>query len=160
MSEELSHILAECIEAIDQSHLTFDECLDAHPRYRVELNELLSVVVQARAMPTAYAPTEFRQEARGQLLAKLPSRSAASNGRVSGHYLLGARVIRPALAQGVRAVRQKAAHWWPFPLRPSLVAGAVLLFVVILVATLWLRGQSTASQESQLAQENIVWGIQ
>ncbi|UCG25169.1 MAG: FecR domain-containing protein [Chloroflexota bacterium] len=156
MSEELSRVLAECIEAIEQGRLTVDECLDAYPSYRVELSELLSVALGVRAVPAVYASPEFRQKARVQLLAKLPPRATDSNGRVSDHALSGTFVVWSALAQRLQSTRQRAALWWPGPSwpRPALAAAVVLLFVVILLSTLWLRGRSPATQESMVVQES------
>ncbi|HSG15854.1 MAG TPA: DUF5666 domain-containing protein [Anaerolineae bacterium] len=159
MSEELSRILAECIEAIEQGRLTVDECLDAYPSHRVELNEVLSVALRVRAVPTIYAPSEFRQKARAQLLAKLPPRATDSNGRVSERSLSRTMVAWSALTQRLQTTGQKVARWrpgspWPWPLRPSLAAGAVLLFVVILLSSLWLRGRGPATQESRIVQDS------
>lgn len=146
MSEELSNLLAESIEAIEQGRLTAEEFLEAHPEYREELDQLLSTVAQVQELPAAPASAEFRQAARARLLAKLPPRVTDSDGRVSDGDLSAAIVfVRSSMARGLQSAGQKAAAWWPLPLRPSLAAGAVLLVVIVLLAGLWFRGRVTTS---------------
>ena len=129
MSEELIHIFAECTEAIEQGHLTVDQCLDKYPQYRTELIDLLQVGLWARALPAAYPTSEFRQGARARLLRQLPPRAAASNGAVISSHLLAATAVPQTLTQRLQSSWQMLAQRWPYSARPSLVVVLALLFL-------------------------------
>ncbi len=147
MNEELIQIFAECAEAIEQNRLTVDDCLEKYPQHRAELADLLQVSMQARAVPTAVPTDEFRQVARSRLLAQLPPRAAAADGKVVPSVLASGTVV----AQRLQSLWQTWAQRWPWPVRPSLAMGGVFLLVFLLFIGLWLR---PFGDETNLAQNN------
>lgn len=158
MSEELIHIFAECLVAIEEGQLTVDECLQKYPQHQAELVDFLQIALQARAVPLAMPTTEFRQGARARLLTQLPPHVTTSDGAAAIGLLAGAAVVNQTavnqtavpltLGQRLQTTWQGWAQRWPVPARPSLVGGTVLLIIAILFVGLWLRG----GRESELAQ--------
>ena len=79
MNDEMSQIVAECLEAIEQNQLTVEECLEKYPEHRRELIDLLQVAMQVRLSPRAYPTAAFQQGAGSRLAAKLPRRGVAGS---------------------------------------------------------------------------------
>lgn len=158
MNEELIQIFAQCTEAIEEGRLTVDDCLDKYPQYRAELVDLLQVAMQARAVPTATPMAEFRQGARSRLLAQLPPRTAASNGRATQHHLLASA----AVSQRLQTTRQRFVQRWPWlsqhglslSQRQSLAIGAALLLVFLFSIGIWLRDGGQSGAETELVQDS------
>ncbi len=74
MSDELSAIFAECLDAIEAERLTLADCMAKYPQYSGELKDLLQVAIEMQAVPPVQPSQAMRQEATAQLLAKLPTR--------------------------------------------------------------------------------------
>lgn len=138
MSEELTQIIAECTEAVQSGRLTIDECLETYPEYRAELTDLLIMVTQVRTLPRAYPRSEFRQQARGRLLAQLESEASA-----------------PQTAEGPAAAGWLAfLHGW-WQQNPQIAtAGALALFVGLFAMFIWQGFQTGEGDEpSQVVAE-------
>lgn len=72
MNNSIEQLLANCLEAIERDELTIEECLAQHPAHRAELAELLQTVLTIKNTPAVMPRAQFRQAARGRLLARLP----------------------------------------------------------------------------------------
>ncbi|MDO9128933.1 MAG: DUF5667 domain-containing protein [Anaerolineales bacterium] len=71
MKDNMTDILAFCLEAIERGERTLEECLALYPEQRESLENLLSTAMSARA-GAGYAPRpEFRQASRARLLKRL-----------------------------------------------------------------------------------------
>lgn len=143
MSEQLATILAECTEAIEQGHVTIEECLARYPQYRLELAELLPIAVQAREMPKAVPDPTFRQQAWARLAAILPVRAPAiaTNGAGPAGSLWGVTAAIESLAQHLQTIPQIVTEKRRLVSRAALVgglAGTAGLAVFVLLMGLWL----------------------
>lgn len=74
MKDDLTDILASCLEVIERGECSLEECLTLYPEQREALETLLSIAMSARA-GASYAPRPgFRQASRARLLNRLTPR--------------------------------------------------------------------------------------
>jgi hypothetical protein len=74
MSDDLTNIFAECMEAIESGQLTAAECLAQYPEHQAELSELLQMATEMQAMPAVRPSEAMREQAQSQLMANLAPR--------------------------------------------------------------------------------------
>ena len=61
MTDKLTQILAECLEAVEAGRLTPAECLAQYPEYRSELGDLLQIATDIRSTPVVHPSPEVRR---------------------------------------------------------------------------------------------------
>jgi hypothetical protein len=74
MPNDMTRILASCLDALEQHGMTLEECVAPYPGQRGALIELLSVAQTLRSAPVATPSLDFRVDAQQRLIARLPSR--------------------------------------------------------------------------------------
>lgn len=75
-AQDLTDILAECLDAIEKGERTVAECLSLYPEHREELGALLSTLATVKA-GASYAPRpNFRLSSQARLMRRLPARTA------------------------------------------------------------------------------------
>jgi len=67
--------LAHYLEEMESGRMTIQECLAAHPAQAAEIRQLLAVVFSIPAAPSVTPATEFRQQARRELLQAISQQS-------------------------------------------------------------------------------------
>ena len=115
MSEQITTILADCLEAIERGEKSVAECLEGYPEQRAELEPLLVAVARLQATPPLQLKPEFIEASADRLVAKikaLPSQPAPK---------LVEEPAGPSLSARLRA--------WLFPPRPAIswALGMILL---------------------------------
>jgi hypothetical protein len=83
MAGDFTRILADCLDTIEQSGSTLDECLMRHPDHCVALADLLPIALALRSAPAVAPSPEFRAKARRRLVARLPAPSVPATPRRS-----------------------------------------------------------------------------
>jgi hypothetical protein len=104
MTTDLTQALADCLEAIEQTGATLEDCLTRHPEQQAALSELLPVAALLRSAPAIVPSLDFRANARAHLIARLPARRTRlqtfSDGlRSTPRSLASGAARRPALAR-------------------------------------------------------------
>jgi hypothetical protein len=139
MSDELSYIFAECIEAIEEGRLTVADCLAQNPQHRAELSSLLQVVSGMQALPTVRPSQAMREQAQIHLLEKLPARSVQPVRTPVGQPTPGllsittfSAVLLPLLAV-LRQIPQQLSQKWPGIPRSAKAMGIGLVGTFILL---------------------------
>jgi len=113
MKDDIAHIIAENLDAIEHGRITLEEAIARYPEYRDELLELLPLALAIRDLPAVSPRSSFRYAARGRILKEI-----------------SARQQRP---QGGRLKRVFQFTFPQFLLRPAFSLAVIL---VLLVATL------------------------
>jgi len=104
----IEEALAWCLEALERRTHSRQECLERYPGQGAELESLLDVVAELRAMPYALPSVDFRLHLRARLMAQARSRT-----RPTG---------RPAASRRLGGFARRAGSW------ASIAATVVALF--------------------------------
>ncbi|MFZ0548460.1 MAG: hypothetical protein WAM60_23630 [Candidatus Promineifilaceae bacterium] len=134
MSEKLADIFAEYIEAVEKGHLTVADCLKRYPEYRLELNELLWIAIEARTMPVIRPSMAMREQAPARLLAKLPDWEPVTQPTAMetsmANSLAGA--LMPVVSW-FQQITQQIGDRWPGLPRQGIAVGVSILGALILL---------------------------
>ncbi len=143
MAQSPVDILAECLNAIERSELTVEECLQRYPEQRQELAELLEAAAQLQILPVVEPRRAFRMGARARLLERVATSRHLS--------------WRDRLSRAWQAFRRPS---WAPP-RLAWVPAAMLVLVFLMSGTAYaadgaipgdpLYGLDMALEKAQLA---------
>ncbi|KAF0106252.1 MAG: hypothetical protein FD147_2543 [Chloroflexi bacterium] len=101
MNDDISLILADCLEALEQSELTLDQCLARYPEHRRELELLLKAALELCAAPESPSTPTSPETARARLLRHLPPRPSVTFSPLSRsiwqNLIFSFRQRRPAM---------------------------------------------------------------
>jgi hypothetical protein len=67
MKEEVTHILAECLDALDRGEITIEECQRRYPQHQEELKYLLLLSKYIKAAPDVTPSPVFRHAAKTRM---------------------------------------------------------------------------------------------
>lgn len=101
MNNDISLTLADCLEALEQSELTLDQCLARYPEHRRELEPLLKAALELHAAPESPSSPVSPETARARLLRRLPPRPSVTFSPLSRsiwqNLIFSFRQRRPAM---------------------------------------------------------------
>jgi hypothetical protein len=144
MYDQITHIFAECLEAIEDGRLTIDQCLAKYPRYRVQLSELLQVATGMQSAPPIFPSQEVRRRSHAHLLANLPTRSPAANSEAVP-MAAGLTAVLLSLLASLRQTPQKLAQKWPSLTQPAMALGISMVGALVLLLSVGLMTAVGAS---------------
>lgn len=117
MSKDIEQTLAECLEALEESRLSIEQCRERYPEHWGQLRRLLPLTFTLRKAPHVAPSFTFRRDARRRLMAQLHARLSSPKGVWKFPYL--SDLLNMLSQQG---------------LKPTLQMLAILLVVIFLGA--------------------------